>query len=231
MTSLVLLPGLDGTGALFSAFVEALPAECRVTKACYPTDKFLTYEELGEFVSALLPAQPYVIIAESFSSPLAVQLASRNPTNLRGLVLCAGFIANPMPRMASVAMIFASSAFFPAAPPEWVVRKYLVGNAPPDGLIGRLNQAIGSVKRDVLLGRSRALIEINARAALSETRIPLLYLQGSRDCVVGDESVREIFAVRKDARLEVIDAPHLVLQCAPRESAKAIVRFVNSLSG
>jgi pimeloyl-[acyl-carrier protein] methyl ester esterase len=41
-------------------------------------------------------SEPFVILAESFSSSPAIQYAATNPTNLKGLVLCSGFAASPI---------------------------------------------------------------------------------------------------------------------------------------
>jgi hypothetical protein len=59
--------------------------------------------------------------------------------------------------------------------------------------------------------------------------MPMLYLKGRNDRVVGSNCFETIRKIRTDTQLNVIVAPHLVLQCAPRESAEAIVKFANSL--
>lgn len=48
----VLLPGMDGTGELFSEFVAALPVGLESVTVRYPTDRCLSYSELEELVRA-----------------------------------------------------------------------------------------------------------------------------------------------------------------------------------
>ncbi|MFA5258386.1 MAG: hypothetical protein WC360_09565, partial [Opitutales bacterium] len=75
--ALILLPGLDGTGRLFSDFVAALGPEADVVVVSYPTDQCLSYHELVAFVRPFLPRdRPYVILAESFSGPIGIALAA-----------------------------------------------------------------------------------------------------------------------------------------------------------
>jgi pimeloyl-[acyl-carrier protein] methyl ester esterase len=94
---LVLLPGMDGTGNLFADFVEALPDTFEVEVVHYPNNVCLSYTELMTFVqSAAPPSEPFVLVAESFSTPLAIQYAATNPPDLRGLVICAGFVTTPL---------------------------------------------------------------------------------------------------------------------------------------
>ena len=94
---LVLLPGMDGTGELFDSFVKALPQSFTTEIVRYPPNRCLTSSELLHLVdSNAFGSEPFVLIAESFSSPLAIQWAATNPLNLKGLVICAGFTTSPI---------------------------------------------------------------------------------------------------------------------------------------
>ena len=96
---LVLLPGMDGTGELFADFLTALPSWIVPEVIRYPTDRNLSYAQLqAELRPVLSRSGPFVLLAESFSSPLAVRLAADAPSGLRGLVLCAGFVCPPVAR-------------------------------------------------------------------------------------------------------------------------------------
>jgi len=84
--TLVLLPGLDGTGDLFADFVSALTPNLDARIVRYPKDRLLSYADLFSFVVSAIPEnQPFVLLAESFSTPLAVRLAATNPASLKGL--------------------------------------------------------------------------------------------------------------------------------------------------
>jgi pimeloyl-[acyl-carrier protein] methyl ester esterase len=75
---LVLLPGLDGTGKLFAAFVRALGAGVESRVVGYSPDEPLGYEELELKVRAQLPLdRSYVLLGESFSGPIAMRIAAR----------------------------------------------------------------------------------------------------------------------------------------------------------
>ncbi len=76
--TLVLLPGLDGTGILFTPLVVALGNGRRVIVVTYPTsEKAQTYAKLHEVAGAALPPSgPLVLLGESFSGPLAISLAA-----------------------------------------------------------------------------------------------------------------------------------------------------------
>jgi len=84
MTRLVLLPGMDGTGELFGAFADTVRADTQVVR--YPSTQALDYAELEQFVLSKLPRQePFVLLGESFSGPVALSIAASRPALLRGI--------------------------------------------------------------------------------------------------------------------------------------------------
>lgn len=96
----IVLPGMDGTGELLAEFAAALAPEFDATIVSYPNDVVLDYPALTALVQDLLPQdQPYALIAESFSGPIAIRLAATKPTGLVGVVLCASFAKAPQPRL------------------------------------------------------------------------------------------------------------------------------------
>jgi pimeloyl-[acyl-carrier protein] methyl ester esterase len=93
----VLLPGMDGSGLLFADFIEALGPDVDAKVVAYPPDRVLGYPELTVLARAELPSdRPFVLLAESFSGPVAVALAALRPPGLRALVLACSFVRSPI---------------------------------------------------------------------------------------------------------------------------------------
>src|SRR6516162_4262593 len=121
--NLVLLPGMDGTGTLFGPFISRLPESVRVEIVTYPEQEFLDYEQLGERVRAGLPRiGPYVIIAESYSGPLALSLAVRPVGDLRAIVLVSSFVSRPRGRIGARVATLPLKHRPRLRPPDWVLR-------------------------------------------------------------------------------------------------------------
>src|SRR6266699_1972425 len=77
---LVLLPGLDGTGELFAPFVQSPSNHFSCTVVSYPRDKLLNYQQLIPRIREAMPwNERFVLLAESFSGPLAFQFAAVQP--------------------------------------------------------------------------------------------------------------------------------------------------------
>ena len=83
---------MDGTGELFEPLAQAMERRDAIDVVRYPGTEPLGYDELERLVRAQLPAgQPFVLLGESFSGPLAISIAASPPPGLRGLILCCSF--------------------------------------------------------------------------------------------------------------------------------------------
>ncbi len=105
MITLLLLPGMDGTGDLFEPFAAALGSEFTVKVVRYPASEPLGYVELEAFArDRSFPAEgPFVILGESFSGPIAISLAASCSSRLKAVILCCSFVRNPRPLFAASA--------------------------------------------------------------------------------------------------------------------------------
>jgi pimeloyl-[acyl-carrier protein] methyl ester esterase len=227
---LVLLPGLDGTGELFVDFIAALPESWSTTTVAYPTDRFLPYADLHSFVASAVPqSEPFVLVAESFSAPLAVWYAATNPRNLAAVVVCAGFVSNPVLGWSGTVKALAKPWLFKLKPPRAILEYFLLGQHAPSDLLRRLRHVLETVSPDVLSGRVREVLDCDARDDLRRTAVPLLYLEATRDRLLSSSCKNEFSQLRPDTVAKSIDAPHLLLQREPQKAAKIMLTFINSL--
>jgi sigma-B regulation protein RsbQ len=226
-TTLVLLSGLDGTGHLFKPLLEGLPSYLKPLTISYPANKFLSYGELLQYVLEKIPANnPFVILAESFSGPLAVELAATHPPNLKALILCASFVTNPAPMSFSWLRFILNTKLFRLRPPQIFVRYFLLGRDAPSNLVNALLNVTQSVSPEVLSGRVQSVLNVDARSALRECRAPILYLAAKHDKLVSERNLAEIKSFAPKTESVIIDAPHLLLQREPEKAVKAIDKFL-----
>lgn len=229
--TLVLLPGVDGTGNLFANFVSALPPTLRVRVVRYPADRFFTYAELFSCVMDAIPATDlFIAVAESFSTPLAVKLAARHPPNLVGLVICAGFITNPVNSWLLRMKVLVRPFLFALPMPAFIVDHFLIGKNAPHELREAVRQTAGSVSPKVKAMRVHAVMACDVRKELAQVQVPTLYLQAKHDRLVNERCFREIQVVKPDAILASITAPHFILQREPHKAADLIANFIQQLS-
>ncbi len=225
---LILLPGLDGTGKLFTPLLRVIPENYQVTVVFYPTDQQLTYEQLKKYVWQALPsAEPFALIAESFSGPLAVEIAATKPKNLGALILCASFIRNPVSPILQFIKILNHPFWFRMHPPLQFVRYAAAMWDCDEIVIKQLIESIREVKPEVLSNRLAQVMQVDVSSHLQTCEVPILYLRAKRDLLVREKSWREIFQLKPETSYQEIDASHFVLQHKPAEAWAAISDFLS----
>lgn len=228
MTTLMLLPGMDGTGELFAPFQAALPDGLATHVVRYPHDLPLDYPALQRRVQALLPDDDFVMLAESFSGPIAIALAAARPARLRGLILCATFVRNPRPLAAPLRMML-NHLPLNAIPPH-LSTPVLLGDFATDDLVAALQRTLAPVSTPVLRARLRAALSVDVSEQMAQVRVPVLYLRAKRDRVVPESAATEVRLLCRQAKVVDIDAPHFVLQTQPGPAAEVVHGFVREVS-
>ena len=223
-TPLILLPGMDGTGDLFGPFLGVVPPHvaCRVVR--YPTDEVIPYEDLAAAVEQQMGDEPdVVLVAESFSGPLAVVVAARHPSRVRAVVLVASFVRPPAPRWLRHLI---PALAFRVPPPAAVLRRLMTGRDAPDALVREVKASIRRVRPAVLASRLRDVLSIDCADALQRFPCALLYLRAADDRLVGASSAADLRVVRPDAVVTTLPGPHLLLQARPDTAWREIARFL-----
>ena len=222
--TLVLLPGMDGTGDLFEPFIVALGGEFIVKRVVYP-NVVISHLELESVARSMIPQGPYILIGESFSGPIAILLAASALSQLRGLILCCTFARNPRPMFSGLRQLI---NFLPLAlAPVAVVARVLLGRFSTPALELTLAQALAQVSGPVLRSRLQDVLVVDVSEKLSAITVPVLYLRASQDTLV-PSSASELL-VRLNSRVEIVEinAPHFLLQAAPVKAAKVVASFVH----
>jgi hypothetical protein len=139
--------GLGRNGSIIRGFVAALPKPITVTAVTYPSNKLLRYSELLSLVKPAIPeSQSFVLLAESFSAPLAVEFAASNPSNPAALDICNGFVFKPPAGWSSIVKAVAQPWLFSLNAPRYILEYFLIGREAPRLLI-----------QDVRFGQSRRI--------------------------------------------------------------------------
>jgi pimeloyl-ACP methyl ester carboxylesterase len=221
MRTIVLLPGLDGTGALFAPLIKALDGKFEVVKVSYPTTRILGYDELEQIARRALPnTGEFILLGESFSGPIAISLAASRPAGLIGVVLCCTFARNPRPAFRPMG-IFTSILPVKLAP-NTILDFLLLGRHTTKALSSTLASAVDSVTTSVLRARLRSVLSVDVSAKLKDIEVPLLYLQAAQDRVVPASAGRDIKSFYAAAQIVTLNGPHCILQTHPVEAVSAI---------
>jgi pimeloyl-ACP methyl ester carboxylesterase len=214
---------MDGTGELFAPLIESLPG-VKTTVVSYPKDACLDWEELLQFVESSVPTgEPITLVAESFSGPIAIKLASQKSHNVAALVLCCSFASNPKSRWFGFLPL---PKFVFRIMPRFAIRMFLSGPSSSAELAATIQNCVRSVSPRVLAHRARLIQQIDVRKELQAVEVPLLYLSGRQDRVVSVRAGEEVKSLQPQATHVALDGPHLLLQYLPKIAAAEILKFL-----
>lgn len=227
---LILLPGMDGTGKLFHRFQKALPDEYSTTVISYPSDRTLDWAHLQRLVLKNLPSEePFALLGESFSGPIAYSIASRRPSNLKALILCATFLSNPTSAFIHWIRPILAPIVFRQSLPAVVARKIIVGGDASDDLVSEIQQLAPTVTPEVWNFRAKLITSLKPTDFEPLSKLPLLYLQAAQDRLVPSRCASEIRALAPQIKVKVFQSAHLILQSRPQEAATCIADFLAPL--
>ena len=175
-------------------------------------------------------SEKYAILAESFSGPLAIAHAARRPVNLKAVILVASFASNPLHPAPQWLSLLAASLLFRLPVSRTVIRAVLLDFSSPPDLVGRVASTIRSVPPQVLSHRLREITRIDMCERLKSISIPILYLAGSRDRLIGQRGVKRMKDQTARLTVSVLDGPHFLLQRNPEAAVREILRFLECLA-
>jgi len=228
MPKLVLLPGLDGTGKLCVDFMRAIAKRVEVQLVTYPVDRPLRYDALESLVRAVLPRDAsYVLLAESFSGPIAIRIAASPPAGLAGVILCATFATNPYPLL-GWAKSFVSHVPLKSLP-RWLRAPLMWGSVNAKRAPTQAARATAGVDARVLQLRLAEVLGVDVLAVLPHVRMPALVMEAREDRIVPRRAAAELARGLPICRHVLVDGPHLLLQSRPDACARVVEEFLSSI--
>lgn len=229
LTKLILLPGMEGSGFFFKPLAEQLDERFDIEISAYPQDRPTSYEDLLPLVTERFPTDgPFIILGESYGGPLALMAASRAPINLLGVILVATFISSPVSRWLRWSAGTLCRPLLALRPKKTLMRMFLSGGCP-EKTVKWVHSHMPALPADVIRKRLVDTFDVDVTHELTHCPAPILYIKPSDDRLVGKKNLGKILTVRSDVDTVQINAPHMVLQCSPEESAKVIVEWVEKI--
>ena len=187
--SLVLVPGMDGTGRLFYRQVPLLTKRYRVATyrlRDYAPDMRTLVDDLAGVLGVVAPARdPAIVVGESFGGTVALSLALARPELVAGVVIINSF-ARFLPQLQLHLAILALQAV-PWSTMPFVRRLTafrLHSRHTHRAEIRRFMELTAETTLDGYLARLRILRDYDVRDRLPELRPPALFIASERDHLV-----------------------------------------------
>ncbi len=206
--------------------LAAMPAAIATRVVRYPLEGAGDYATCLELARAALPTdQPYVLLGESFSGPIAISIAATAPRGLRAVILCATFAANPRPRLSIIRPLLPYLPVHGTGVSLRLSRFLVLGRCATPGIIQLHQRILATVPASTLRQRLEAVADCDVSEALARIKVPILCLVARHDRLIPRSAVRLIRQRAPAATVKEIHAPHCLLQCAPHEAADVIAGF------
>lgn len=226
--TILLLPGLHGTEALFANFISRCPDSFEAIAFSYPPNQIMSYKELTKWLCERIEniSGPLVLVGESFSGPLSLFVANQSSNEILAVILVASFIYPPRP---SFFKWLPWEFGFSITKPLYALRSRLSRNLLTSSVIHDISMELQKVNPSVLAHRVREILAVDAGAALRSCHIPILYLQAGRDRIVPKSALQRIWGISTAVEAVSFPTPHFLLQSAPQQAWSAIHRFIRNL--
>jgi pimeloyl-ACP methyl ester carboxylesterase len=223
---LLLLPGLNGSNRLFGPLLSSLPDSLPVVCLELPEHGPQDYQSLADTLQPRLGSDPFVLLGESFSGPLARILAQRSPAGLRGIVFAATFASRPNPLLGLLRLL-------PLPPPSLLaqhrlIRHFCVGQDAPETLVALIANEVRRMPAALVRSRLKVLADLHEPNGPLPT--PCLNLVPSGDRLVTGSARLSIANSCDNIRTREIAGPHFLLQSRAKPCATAIMVFLDEVS-
>jgi pimeloyl-ACP methyl ester carboxylesterase len=218
--TLVLMPGLDGTGLLFERFVSALPPNIRTRIIEYPTIA-ASLEEHAALVAERLPVSSVVLLAESFSGIVALYLLRKHHVLAEKVIFVASFGSAPRRYLRMLLPFFPALAWSIPLIPGAAWRFFCMGEGATPADIAWLKGVLTPVNPRVVAHRLK-LVASAKIADAPRIDVPAYYLQAEGDRLVPRGAAEHLRRLFSHFTLMRVPGPHFLLQASPSESAQLI---------
>lgn len=209
---------MDGTGKLFKPICDLLSAPTIIIPL--PQSGSQSYEFLADHIEAQLPNEAFIIVAESFSGPIAALLAAKGLKYLKGIVFVATFLSCPKPALVSLAKLMPLKALLGVP----LAKSFISSLLLHDFNYLEFKAALEEVPHSTLIARLTSIC--NLKMVNRCVDLPVLYLCAASDYLVSSNQIGLFKQNFKNIRVEYIEGTHFLLQTSPKDCSEVIGKFL-----
>lgn len=219
---LVLLPGMDGTGELFAPLLPYL-SEINVKIIPLPQSGEQNYPALASYVKSELPYDDIVLVAESFSGPIAAILAQNTSIKIKGIIFVASFLSPPSQLLLKLASFMPVKTLAKLPLAKHAYRYLFLGENAHNSLVNLFQEVLLQLPSTIIKSRLHTMRTLHWRGL--NIALPAIYILPLSDRLVAPRKSLECKKYCNDLQLMKVDGPHFILQAQPQACATIILNF------
>lgn len=223
---LILLPGLDGTGKLFQPLLKILPSDIDVLVINYPTHKLLNYNELVEYVLSYIPInEKFILVAESFSGPIAYSISQQKGKTLVSIIFVATFLEQPKPTILKILIKLPLNYLLKFSVPIFILRYIFFSKNIDKQIIQTLKKTLKNIPVETIIHRIQKISTL--QKALIKVDMNVYYILAQKDKIIPYKVINSFQNIFNKVKIYPLNSGHLVLQSFPKECADIIVDIIS----
>ena len=225
--NITLLPGLDGTGHLFSFLRRHIPSSIPVEQYGLLQVKGMSYRDQAEDILARLNKdKAYILIAESYSGRIAYEMSLMAKNGqIRHIVFAASFLGKPS-YLSQLASLLPIALVKKQWIPKVLVSGFLFGWHQRE-----VTQVFYKALHETDSGVLRYRLEQVSKLKLPNQilSVPCTYIQAKHDNLVSPKAVEDFKVCCPELTVHQVPGKHFILQTQALECWKIIESVIGQL--
>ncbi|MCB1592884.1 MAG: alpha/beta hydrolase [Alphaproteobacteria bacterium] len=226
---IILMPGFDGTGRLFDPLLECAPDGSRFLVIRYEDDYSTLEQHVGHVMNRLPQDRDVILVAESFSSLVALRMIENADARIQGVLIVAGFIRTPVPYLLGLARLFPPDFIRLFSTKRFLTRPFFRAHGLSGDVLELLDSVTHNLPGAVIRNRFRIIAEAKNFPSF-QSKVPMGYLRAKHDLVVHKSALRDYQNFAPDLFVREVSGPHFILQAQPRACYGIIEEFCSRVT-
>ena len=215
----ILIPGMDGTGKLFSPFLNELPSNIDTLVICLNDLKSQTPIEQALEIASLIGSEEVIILSESYSGYITYHLSLLPNLNIKHVIFAASFLENPN-CLSHLNKLLPLNLVRLGLIPDSVLSFVLFAQRNNKKLVKLFISTLKLINNSTL--KYRLTIIANLVRPSESLSVPCTYVQASNDYLVSYKSVAVFKELCTSINVVKTAGGHFIVQSNPQYFSKLV---------
>jgi pimeloyl-ACP methyl ester carboxylesterase len=215
----LLIPGMDGTGKLFSPLLDELPSVVDIQVICL--NDLITQNPIEQAleIASLIGSEEVIILSESYSGYIAYHLSLLPNLNIKHVIFAASFLENPT-WLSRLNKLLPLNLVRSGLIPDMALSSVLFAQRNNNKLVNLFNSSLKLINNSTL--RYRLKVIANLVRPSESLSVPCTYVQASNDYLVSNKSVDVFKELCININVVKANGGHFIVQSNPHYFSKLV---------
>jgi len=215
----LLIPGMDGTGKLFSPLLDELPNGLDTQVVCL--NDLITQNPIEQAleIASLIGSEEVIILSESYSGYIAYHLSLLPNLNIKHVIFAASFLENPT-WLSRLNKLLPLNLVRSDVIPDIALSSVLFAQRNNKKLVNLFSSSLKLINNSTL--RHRLKVIANLVRPSDSLSVPCTYVQASNDYLVSNKSVDVFKELCININVVKANGGHFIVQSNPQYFSKLV---------